>query len=96
MAYLITIIPADNDKKVFVQETKRPPSLTQLQKLVGGYLEQVPHFEQYMTKRCTVYCNEEGKIRNLPSNERATKAWWLTMGVAHDYLCGDVAIVTVK
>ena len=52
------------------------PTLEQLQEAVGGYIEYVPirtdktgpfeHWANYM------YCNEEGKLKGLEYNMRAT------------------------
>jgi Domain of unknown function (DUF3846) len=64
--------------------------LTDLQAAVGGYVEAIS-IEQ---PRLTLFANEEGKIRELPRNLRATIIWWLlaprTRGV--DILCGDVVL----
>lgn len=40
-----------------------PNELKVLQDLVGGYIETVT-----ITKDCTVICNEEGRIKDLPEN----------------------------
>jgi uncharacterized protein DUF3846 len=41
-------------------------SLKELQQFVGGYIEYVPHSTPI------AYCNEEGRLKNLPLNRRAS------------------------
>lgn len=93
MAYRIVFIPADSEKPVEIQTANRKPTYTQLSKFVGGYIERVPLFDTWKTRKCDAWCNEEGKLRNLPLNERATMAWWLTVGQVTYPLVGDTVIV---
>lgn len=65
--------------------------LVDYQAAVGGYVEPV-----YLADaRVTLLANEEGKVRQLPVNRRATCLWWLlhpeTRG--HDVLVGDVVLI---
>lgn len=62
--------------------------LTQLQGLVGGYIEMVrlPQFGQ-MTVGIV---NEEGKIMNLPSNSRATMIYG-----QNDVIAGTMVVASV-
>jgi Domain of unknown function (DUF3846) len=83
--------------------------LQQLQEAVGGYIELVPGFTSIdvngETVACLAFCNEHGKINNLPVNYRATKLWdqalrrdsgrglSLPAGGIADYLVGSIVIV---
>lgn len=71
------------------------PSLDELQAAVGGYIEAVPHVEQYKDQPAVMYCNEEGKLSGLPYNYAATALWYEAMEqVVADALVGDCIIVT--
>ena len=61
------------------------PGLKFLQTAVGGYIEIVPHFTGFTYEgkrysRGTAYCNEEGKLKQLDPNIRATAAWLACLG----------------
>ena len=83
-----------------------PPDAETIQSIVGGWIELVPGFDTVDQDggraRCVVFCNEEGKIRNLRFNEMATLLWHVALrhsnpngpSLYKDYLAGDVAIVT--
>ena len=43
--------------------TRKPLTLKQMQKMVGGYIELVPYGTE------TVCCNEEGRLKHLPVNK---------------------------
>lgn len=62
-------------------------SLEELQTIVGGYIECLHLF----TDGLLLICNEEGKIINLPRNERATDLV-RKCGYDNDYIVGDVLI----
>ncbi len=49
--------------------------LKELQALVGGYIESVPHFTKYDGKRCQAWCNENGRNEQLAINPKATELW---------------------
>ncbi|WP_154096249.1 DUF3846 domain-containing protein [Microbacterium testaceum] len=61
------------------------------QKVVGGWIEalDIPDFG------CTMYLNEEGLIRRLPYNRRATYLWWYHVPHARGRarLAGDTVLV---
>jgi len=81
------IIPADNTAPLRVS---RLDSLEDYQRAVGGWIEAVdiPYLG------VTMYVNEEGLIRDLPFNRRATFLWRFHVPQAHDArLVGDVAVV---
>lgn len=77
------------------------PTLKEMQEAVGGYLETVPHWEQWMRNERTldvaVFCNEEGKLMQLPVNEFATKEWQAEQSryghVLDDVLVGNVIVL---
>jgi hypothetical protein len=81
-----------------------PPTLDALQAAIGGgYLELVPQFntlrEGEHLIRCVAFCDEEGKLKNLPFNHQATTLWREAQqraggyGLLSDVLVGSVAIV---
>jgi hypothetical protein len=92
---IVITIPADEAQPIRPRETMIQPALQELQDIVDGYIEAVPHWDSHMGAPCVVYCNEEGKLRGLPLNKRATALWWeyLGGGVYNDVLCGDIVIV---
>lgn len=63
-------------------------SLAELQAFVGGYIERVecPDGRE-------MYCNEEGKLQNLPVNTIATKLSGL---FPYDLVVGDVVVGDYK
>lgn len=71
--------------------------LKELQYIVGGPIEQVPGFDSYADYKCIAFCNEEGKIRDLPINFMATTLWYVALKKNElkttDYLCGNIAVV---
>lgn len=86
----------------YVQQLEAPPTAEKLARIVGGYIELVPHFNTIMhrgTKRkCAAFCNEHGKLDCLPRNDVATKLWNTALersGIMRnpDHLVGPVVIV---
>lgn len=61
--------------------------LDDLQRYVGGWIEYVPTDQDV-----TLYCNEEGKILNLPPNPLATELFGSLL-MPGDYLAGDVILL---
>ena len=82
------VIPHETRLEVFAHEFS---DLTSYQAAVGGYIEPIT----IQRPRMTLFANEEGKVRNLPVNRRATCLWWLLSPEArgNDILVGDVALV---
>jgi hypothetical protein len=82
------VIPHVTGLEVFVHQFS---DLNSYQAVVDGYIEPVSIPEAGLT----IFANEEGKVRNLPINRRATCLWWLLSRSArgNDVLVGDVAIV---
>ena len=49
----------------------KTPTLSQLQEACGGYVQDI-----LLPSGNIIWCNEEGKLLNLPYNEQATSLWW--------------------
>lgn len=86
----LTVIKTDGT--ITVTELSAAPALEILQKSVGGWLETVPYFAKYEGKPCVAFCNEEGKIRELPFNSVASDLWWSQFPTS-DALFGDIVIL---
>lgn len=81
------IIPADNTAPL---RASTLDSLEDYQRAVGGWIEAV----DIPDLGVTMYVNEEGLIRDLPFNRRATFLWRFHVPQARDArLVGDVAVV---
>ncbi|MDU0346472.1 DUF3846 domain-containing protein [Microbacterium sp. KSW2-29] len=81
------IIPADNTAPL---RTDALDSLEDFQRAVGGWIEAV----DIPDLGVTMYVNEEGLIRDLPFNRRATFLWRFNVPEARDArLVEDVAVV---
>lgn len=81
------IIPADNTAPL---RTAALDSLEDYTRAVGGWFEAV----DIPGLGVTMYVNEEGLIRDLPFNRRATFLWRFHVPQARDArLVGDVAVV---
>ena len=67
-------------------------TLKEMQDAVGGYIEIV-----YDDGDMQIVCNEEGKLMDLPENEKATDIWWDKLDAQGkstlDYLVGNVLIL---
>lgn len=79
MAYNIIVIQADGN---IIRECQlKAPNYDMIKKVVGGYIQQVPHLTKFEdAKRGQMWVNEEGILHNLPFNEVATKAWLENLG----------------
>ena len=66
-------------------------NLTDYQKVVGGYIEEV--FVDGET--LAIIADDEGKLKGLPVNKRATLLWWLfsPTAIGTDELVGDIVIL---
>jgi hypothetical protein len=95
MNTLYTLLPSG---KVEATPLERLPTLEEMQRAVGGYIETVPYLDQYDGKPCVAFCNEEGKLKAEPINDRATGLWVQALKrrnmVPNDILVGAIAIVT--
>jgi hypothetical protein len=67
--------------------------LSDYQTTIGGYIEIV----RINGHPLAIVADEEGKIKSLPINKRATSLWWLLApyGAGDDILVGDVAMLGV-
>jgi len=84
------LIPAD--ETLPVQDVQIPDDPTKildaLQQLVDGDIQFIPYPGRLDV---SVYCNEEGKLRRLPANPRATDLMRNIL-LATDFLVGDVVV----
>jgi len=75
-----------------VLEISEGDNLDELQSKVGGLIELI----RLGSIGCDLWCNEEGKLLNLPVNNIATALWWReSVGngvIIDDVLVGDVII----
>jgi len=60
----------ENTELKIITDKKDEPTLEQAQKFVGGYVEGI----EFPTGDYLII-NEEGKLQDLPLNEKATKLW---------------------
>lgn len=94
-SYRITVLHPDNKTTLAVHSRK--PDLKTLQALVGGLIQLVPHWTMWEGQRAEVWCNENGRIHDLPFNPLATQKWKDVLGKGpfsyEPKLFGDVAIV---
>jgi hypothetical protein len=84
----VLVVPVDVTEPVSYTEVV--PRLDPMRELVGGgYLEVIGSMSHLGVSWCA-YCDEEGKLKGLPINQRATHLakglGWLT----DDVLCGPV------
>jgi hypothetical protein len=98
-AYIYVITPQDQAMTKGVELTKQP-TLKQLQDGVGangkpGLIEIVPLFNHLFGRPCVAFCNEEGKLKNLPLNMFAQHLWEEAVGriIREDHLVGNIVII---
>jgi hypothetical protein len=89
------VIPADEDIDVIVHRMDRSIKLEELQAAVEGYIEIVPFFNtlafEGIVWNCITFCNEYGKINDLPMNRRATSSWEMALNRCGKTLSGPGA-----
>lgn len=83
-AHYAVLIPTQGPARPQTIATASEDILTELQGLVGGYIE------TYCICKWLLLCNEEGKLHRLPVNAAAT---YLFMQNPCDYFAGDVLLV---
>ncbi|WP_222854197.1 DUF3846 domain-containing protein [Fodinicola acaciae] len=92
MSNLITAlhVPADVTRQIEKRQVDNQ-DIDAYQAAVGGHLEAV----QLEQPSATLYANEEGKLLEMPVNERATALMWLHNRRLRnqDVLCGDALLV---
>jgi len=65
------------------QQDKKP-DYKQIREAVDGFIQIVPHLNKMENyKRGEAYVNEEGLIRGLPFNQKATEIWLENLGKGH-------------
>jgi hypothetical protein len=69
-------------------------TLTDYQTAVGGYIELV----RLEGHPLAIVADEDGKVKHLPVNQRATCLWWLLnpAGLGGDFLVGDVVVLGAR
>lgn len=65
--------------------------LAELQQIVEGYIEAIPLSANDASKDLYLICNEDGKSKNLPINNEATKLLRLYFGNT-DFVVGNVLV----
>ena len=76
------ILHVDGTREDFTPSGERP-SLEEMQKIVGGYIERVT------VKGGEMWANEEGLLQGLPLNLQASR-------IANNFIVGDVLLCTRK
>lgn len=97
------IFGAGTGASITVHPLSAPPPLNELQAAVGGYIEPVPYFSSIewdgKIQPCAVFCNEDGKNRQLQRNAYATALWSVALrrrhprGELNDVLLGTVVVI---
>lgn len=90
MAISAIVIPADRREPIRLEQFGAS-DLTAKQRLVGGHIEVV----RLSYPSALLYMNEEGKLRGLPTNTRATALWWVHSieYLAADHIRGDAFVL---
>ena len=47
----------------------------ELGRIVGGWIEHIHSYQEYQGEFAQLVVDEEGKVKNLPINHRATELW---------------------
>lgn len=85
------VIPAQGAP--YKAEIPTNKELEELQRLVGGFIEYVPVYDEEQKEvGLSLFCNEEGKIDGLPVNLRATHYFGFALQKG-DVLVGDIVIM---
>lgn len=72
----------------------QPPTLKELQEIVEGYIEIVDIL--YKDKPCQMIVNEDGKLKDLPINSKATEIYVKSArlsGHTPDVIFGNVVVL---
>jgi hypothetical protein len=71
---------------------KREPTLEELQKAVGGYIEVL--CIRWLDRPAMLILDEDGKMKGYPRNSKATHTALATAGIAPtDFIVGDVVVL---
>lgn len=94
---LIHILTPDGTGKVSVEvrSVEKQPTLEELQKIVGGWIERVEVL--FKGQERDMIINEEGLIKRLPFNPAATeyRTNWLTLNGLEQYATPIVGTVVI-
>ena len=95
---LFVIQPNDLKGPSEERELFAAPGHLDINRLVGGFIEQVPFFNVFQGKACVAFCNEEGKNEGLLFNPLASLLWYRQNGlegltIGQDILVGPVVII---
>lgn len=82
-------ILVDGSEKVVTPKNGKHFSLAELQTFVGGYIEML-----ILPNRSWLILNEEGKLKGLPRNERATVLGHACGIADDDFIVGDVLVAS--
>jgi hypothetical protein len=87
---MVTGIVIPHETRLALQKVEFQ-NLTDYQTAVGGYIETVKMDGHPLV----IVADEDGKVKQLPVNRRATCLWWLLnpSGLGGDLLVGDVVIL---
>lgn len=91
---VMMLVRSDGTTKT--ETMRRAPRLQDMQAMVGGPIENVPHVSHKSVDESSpkvlvvAYSNEDGKRLGLPTNELATKMWRKSNPPQNDVLRGDV------
>jgi hypothetical protein len=82
------VIPVDESEPIF---RKQFGAFTDYQETIGGYFQPI----DIQSPEATIYVDEEGKLKHLDVNRRATILAWLHNPAfrGRDVLCGTVVII---
>ena len=79
----------DKPKVKYIEDI--PPTLEEMQKYVGGYIQVVN-----AKNGDQIVMDEEGKLKSKSINYEATKHWIGENANAYDYVVGDAMILSGK
>ena len=68
---LVVIKPDGSTEEEYYQ--RNLPPLEQLQRLCGGYVEQIPVMVSYEGRKCACFADEEGKLKSRIVNHHASR-----------------------
>lgn len=100
-----TLVTIAVDGTITTEHTSNPHLLPWLKQTLGGYIEAIPYWTTFRTEdkklvSCMAFCNEEGKLMELPFNGRATLWWYEAVqrefgseARMNDVLVGPVVVV---
>jgi hypothetical protein len=96
-----TMLVIQTNGEIIETQHDRVPDTTVIHEALGGYLELVPYFTTIdlhgRVYRCVAFCNEHGKMNNLPDNERANIIWQVAQIrlnlYTDDHLVGPIVVL---